>query len=205
MLAVARDDEGPLASASRYDRAVTEWPLLLRRLSEKLLGIADEFDLEGIQEDEPHRLVTRWLGSDGARDADISLREAVLQTKLPDDYRAFLLASNGFRGLAGLPHGLCNLLPVEEIGWMREKDKRTGRLANYLEARAKGEVFSEEHMVDPDDFARTLLIGESDGNECILLLPSRLSDGWEVWTYHPETGFVTGDTFTELMESALEA
>jgi len=26
----------------------------------------------------------------------------------------FLLASNGFRGLAGLPHGLCALLPVED-------------------------------------------------------------------------------------------
>ena len=184
---------------------MTSWPDFLERLSKKLFDAADEYDLEVVQEQEPERLRTRWLGFPGAAPEAIRAREAELETRLPDDYRAFLLASNGFRGLAGLPHGICALLPVEKIGWMRDKDQRTGRLSGYLEDRRNGVPVSEEFTVDPAAFARTLLIGESDGNECILLLPPLGSGDWEVWTYHPETGFVTGDTFQELMESALEA
>jgi hypothetical protein len=92
------------------------------------------------------------------------------------------------------------------IGWFKEKDAKTGRLASYVERCATGKKLPEGFDVAPEDFARTLLVGESDGNECILLLPPRTpSDSWEVWTYHPENGFFTGDTFAEFMESALEA
>ena len=181
-----------------------DWGRLLKELSVKLIEIADEFDLETIEDDEPERLQTRWLGYPGATPEAIAAREAELGTTLPDDYRAFLLASNGFRGLAGLPHGLCSLLPVEKIGWMRDVD-RSGRLAEYLAHPERVKALPEDFQVDPDDYARTLLIGESDGNECILLLPPRNGADWELWTYDPEAGFVTGDTFTELMESALEA
>ena len=181
------------------------WPELLRELSNKLFDEADESQLEILGERDPDRLQSRWLGFPGASPATIAARERKLQITLPDDYRAFLLASNGFLPLAGLPHGLCSLLPVEEIDWFRITDRETGRLENYLDERAAGATLPEEFMVDPDDYARTLLIGESDGNECILLLPPGPNNAaWELWTYHPEEGFLTGGTFTELMESALE-
>jgi cell wall assembly regulator SMI1 len=180
------------------------WPAFLKKLSKKLFEEADESELELIEADEPERMKSRWLGFPGATAEAIAAREAALGTRLPDDYREFLLASNGFRGLAGLPHGICSLLPVEEIGWMREKDASTGRLAEYLEDHKGGVSKEEDFIVDPEDYERTLLIGESDGNECILLLPPKDAGEWELWTYHPETGFVTGDTFQDFMESALE-
>jgi cell wall assembly regulator SMI1 len=179
------------------------WPTLLQRLSKKLFSIADEYELEGLGEDEPARIKSKWLGEPPATEDAIAAREAALGVKLPADYRAFLLASNGFKGLAGLPHGLCSLLPVEEIGWMRDND-RVGRLEEYLKERAAGAELPEEFMVDVDDYARTILIGESDGNECILLLPPKGDGEWALWTYDPECGFETDCTFTELMESALE-
>jgi cell wall assembly regulator SMI1 len=187
--------------------AMKNWPSFLKKLSKKLFEDAAEFkfDLEGLAEEEPERIKSRWLGFPGATPEAITARETALGTRLPDDYRGFLLASNGFRGLADLPHGLCDLLPVEDIGWMRDKDEEVGRVACYLEDRKNGVSMSEEFMVDPEDFARTLLIGDFDDNECILLLPPKTSGEWEVWTYDPETGFITGGTFDDFMESALEA
>ena len=89
---------------------------------------------------------------------------------------------------------------------MRDKDATIGRLQCYLEERAEGGALPDEFVVAPEDYARTLLIGESDGNECILLLPPRNpGDAWELWTYHPECGFTTGDTFDDLMQTAFEA
>lgn len=183
---------------------MTDWPDLLRRLDGKLFALADEFDLEALGATDPARLVSRTLTSPGATAASIAAREDHLGTKLPEDYRSFLSTTNGLLGLAGLPHGICRLLPVEEIGWLRDVDRRTGRLAGYLEARAEGRALGPDFTVDPDDFARTLLIGESDGNECILLLPGPSSLEWELWTYHPETGFFTEDTLTGLIEAALQ-
>lgn len=179
------------------------WPALLKRLSKKLFSVADEYELEALAEDHPARLKSKYLGEPPATADAIAAREAALGVRLPDDYRAFLLASNGFHGLAGLPHGLCALLPVEEIGWMRDADS-VGRLQGYVERRAAGSELPEEFIVDVDDYARTLLIGESDGNECILLLPPKDGGEWALWTYDPECGFDTECTFTELMESALE-
>ena len=180
------------------------WRPFLEKLSQKLFAEADDFELETIAEDEPERMTSRWLGFAGAAPDAIEVREKALGTRLPADYRAFLQASNGFRGLAGLPHGICSLLPVEKIGWMRDVD-RSGRLVTYLENRKRGAALPEAFVVDPDAYARTLLVGESDGNECILLLPPEGQGAWEVWTYDPEAGFETVETFTELMESALEA
>ncbi len=84
---------------------------------------------------------------------------------------------------------------------MRDVD-RSGRLAYYLEHHTPGS--EEDFDVDPAEYARTILIGESDGNECILLLPPSGDGDWDLWTYHPELGFSTGFTFEELMRSALE-
>lgn len=183
--------------------AIHNWSDFLKKLSEKLFDQADEFDLEAFQRD-PARLASHWLGFPGATAEAIATCETTLGLQLPSDYRGFLQASNGFLGLAGLPHGLCSLVGVEKIGRMRDKDT-AGRLAHYLQERRRGVPLPDNFIVDPEAYARTLLIGESDGNECILLLPPTDSNAWEVWTYDPETGFECGDTFEEFMESAFQA
>lgn len=183
---------------------MTDWPRFLSALSAKLFDEANELELEILGEDEPERVASRWLGFPGASAEAIATCEASFGVRLPDDYRSFLLASDGFRGMAGLPLGLCSLLPVNEIGWMRDKDATTGRLACYLEERERGEPVTDDFDVDPARYARTLLIGESDGNECILLLPPAAAEAWELWTYHPEDGFSVWETFDAFMSSALE-
>ena len=180
------------------------WSTVVQRLSAKLFAEADEDDLAVLAAEAPGSLERRSLAFPGATEETIALKEATLGVRLPDDYRAFLLASNGFRTLRGLPFGLCSLLPVEHIGWFRDKDTRTGRLAGFLERHASGETMEDPFDVAPEDFERTLLIGESDGNECILLLPPRDEAEWTLWTFHPETGFEVDDSFTDFMESALE-
>ena len=112
--------------------------------------------------------------------------------------------SNGFRALAELPYGLCSLLAVEEIGWIGDKDGSGG--GGRLDTHGWDDADPENYLA-PDDRKRALLIGESDGNECILLVPpadAHADADWEAWTYHPEVGFLRGDTFRDLMESALE-
>lgn len=180
------------------------WSRVVQRLSAKLFAEADEDDLAVLAAEAPESLEKRSLGFPGATEEAIAMKEATLGVRLPDDYRAFLLASNGFRTLRGLPFGLCSLLPVEQIGWFKDKDKETGRLASYLERHASGEKMQDPFDVAPEDFERTLLIGDSDGNECILLLPPRDESEWKLWTCHPETGFEVDDSFTDFMESALE-
>lgn len=122
--------------------------------------------------------------------------------RLPDDYRAFLRASDGFLTLAGSALG-CSLEPVGKLGWFRDRDVRTGRLDAYrpdFGGADPGDV-SPERSVEADEPERTLLIGESDGNECVLLLPPGIDNDWEIWTYDPEAGFGVAGSLRELMDA----
>ena len=205
-----------------------EWPTLLRRISAHLLDITegdehareltwllaagDEHDRAA--EEAKIRTESRWLGFPGASEEAIVARERALGITLPEDYRAFLRASNGFLSMHGFPNGISTLSPVEEIGWLRDLDN--GRLEAYARAFGDrdGDDIPDEWYVDQDEFARTLRIGESDGNECILLKPPGPGvqlpnwNQWEVWLYDPEAGFDilddTPHTFLDLMSRALE-
>ena len=121
---------------------------------------------------------------------------------LPADSVAFLSVINGLRGLAELPYGLCSLLPVEALGWIGDVD------GNGAGGRLDTHDWTDADLgatLSADDRKRALLIGESDGNECIVLLRPREAGGeWEAWTYHPEVGFEPGETFRDFMESAPE-
>jgi len=178
------------------------WAELLEKLSQKAFDCAEEDELELLESEQPGRLKSRWLGFPCAVADAIAARETALGTRLPADYRAFLSISNGFRGLAELPYGLCSLLAVEEIGWIGDKDGDGG--GGRLDTHDWDDAAPEDFMAR-EDRKRALLIGDSDGNECILLLPPReADDDWEAWTYHPEAGFLGGDTFRAFLESALE-
>lgn len=182
-----------------------DWNELLRALSARLFALADEGELEDLARRAPGRLESRWLGFPGAEEEAVAALERRLALRLPDDHRAFLRASDGFLGLAGFPFGLCALSPASDVGPFRDKDAATGRLDRYR--REQGAVdpaeLAPEWCVDVADLERTLLVGESDGNECILLLPPGPDNDWEVWTYDPEAGFGHAPSFLAFMEQGL--
>ncbi|MCY0993025.1 SMI1/KNR4 family protein [Nannocystis sp. ILAH1] len=192
------------------------WPILLSALSKRLFLVTDEAareatwlaaaggDPEREATEAQTRTASRWLGFAGASEEDIAARERELAVRFPEDYRAFLRASNGFLGMAGFPHGMCSLLPVQRVGWFRDLDS-AGRIEAYRDdfADADPDELPEEWDIDVEDLERTLLIGESDGNECILLLPPGPDDDWELWTYDPEAGFGEAASFLALIERGL--
>jgi hypothetical protein len=204
-----------------------DWPTLLRQISEHLLESTrddeDAREMTWLQaaRDEPGRAAeeaetrtrTRWLGFPGASEEDIAARERELGVTLPEDYRAFLRASNGFLSMNGFPHGISTLSPVQRIGWLRDLDN--GRLRAYDEefGGRDDDDIPDEWYVRQEEFARTLLIGDSDGNECILLRPPGPGvqfpnwNQWEVWMYDTEAGFEILDdsphTFLDFMSRGL--
>lgn len=192
-----------------------DWPTLLRAISERLFEVTDEdareaawfAAAEGDAEREAvearTRTASRWLGFPGATEEEIAARERELGVRFPDDYRSFLRASNGFLSMAGFPYGMCSLSPVQQVGWFRDLDS-AGRLKAYRRdfADADPDALPDDWAVPFEEFERTLLIGESDGNECILLLPPGPDNDWELWTYDPEAGF-GGESFRALMEHGL--
>lgn len=205
-----------------------EWPDLLREISAHLLEISrdDEAaraatwlmaacgDPGRAAEEASTRTASGWLGFAGASEHAVAARERELGVVLPADYRAFLRASDGFLGMNGFPHGRASLSPVERITWLRDRDG--GRLAAYAEkfGGSDEDDIPDEWYVRQEEFAGTLLIGESDGDECILLKPpgpgAQLPgwNRWEVWLYDPSAGFDilddTPHTFLDLMLRALQ-
>jgi hypothetical protein len=182
-----------------------DWNELLRAVSARAFAVADQREIEEFARRAPGRLETRWLGFPGAEEEAVVALERHLALRLPGDYRAFLRASDGFLGLAGFPFGLCSLSSSSDVGLFRDKDATTGRLERYRHEHGAVDPaeLAPEWCVDVADLARTLLVGESDGNECILLLPAGPDNDWEVWTYDPEAGFGQAPSFLAFMEQGL--
>ncbi|WP_434423235.1 SMI1/KNR4 family protein [Nannocystis pusilla] len=207
----------PKPPSNRRPKHDLDWPALLSAISERLFDDTDEAEREATwlaaakgdperEETEAHtRTASRWLGFAGAGEEDIAARERELGVRFPEDYRAFLRASNGFLRMAGFPHGMCSLLPVQRVGWFRDLD-RAGRIEAYRDdfADADPDELPEEWNIDIEALERTLLIGESDGNECILLLPPGPDHDWELWTYDPEAGFGDAASFLAFMARGLD-
>lgn len=187
-----------------------DWKQLLTPVSQKLIETADTGDINWLgtpkyNPDGEKVLSDKWLGYPGATEPHITQAEARLGKVLPPDYRQFLALTNGWRNFRHYPFGLVSLLPVAEIDWFVAYDhrKNIGRVESWLELKAEGKIPDTEDNPPEEHFRATLLIGESDGNECLLLNPFGMSAGgeWECWIYHNETGIAIYPSFWELMQA----
>jgi hypothetical protein len=139
---------------------------LLRRLSDSAISQKDiDFDDTVIK--------SRWLGYPPAKPDIIKATEKRLGITLPKDYKAFLMASNGFRSTSNVS---VTFLPAERIGWLRDLDSE---LVSIL-----GVPFDESDSARADGFRRSILIGGLYEEQQFLLVPPGGRDKeWKYWFY----------------------
>ena len=193
------------------DPPITHQPNWLEKLMEVWLEEKYDVDLvnaleelEVIYKDNwQEALKTKWFGFDPASVEAIEATENRLGILLPPSYRQFLLVSNGWRAYRDFPYFLTNLFGVEKIDWFSELDKVIGRIDSYIRyiEETPLDQIDADWNVPIDQLKGTLMIGESDGNECLLLNPAvKTEDGeWEAWQYHNEMGFQRWGSFWELI------
>jgi hypothetical protein len=79
---------------------------------------------------------------------------------LPDDYKSFLLLTNGFRGSSSIG---VTFLPVERIGWAHDLDSELVAIV--------GKPMDEKDSARAAGFQRSLLIGGLNEELQLLLVP----------------------------------
>ncbi len=104
----------------------------------------------------------------------IELEEAVqrLGASIPDDYRRFLLASNGFLAPSSTS---VRVFAIDEVKWLR--DARPDQVRIWDQPATQDIYRSLE---------KSLLIGDLDGEQQLLLVPSGSDkdvDRWECWLF----------------------
>ena len=114
-----------------------------------------------------------WLGYAPADTAAITAAEQRLGVTFPDEYRCFLLLTNGWRatGYTGV-----SFLPVEKIGWLKDLD------AQLVEIW--GESLDQTDPQQAAGFRRSILIGGLHEEQQMLLVPPGGKDqAWQCWYF----------------------
>jgi hypothetical protein len=114
---------------------------------------------------------TKWLGSSGATEQKIKDAEQKLQVTLPEDYKSFLMQSNGFKPTTSVG---VTILPVQQIDYLTK---------DYYEMV---EQWATEGYRDDNDvaarFRSSILIGGLWEEQQLLLVPDE-KGGWECWFF----------------------
>ena len=156
-----------------------EWETFLRRVSDEVLA-----DTENLWIDDEFR-DRGYLGYPGASDEEITAVESRLKTRLPDSYRSFLQASNGWGAMGAASPG--KLWSVAETGWLRE------RQPDLIDGGQAFQMSLEEHLMfqGKDIFCHgpymeSCLEVSAWGDVCILFLCPEVttpSGEWECWEW----------------------
>lgn len=139
---------------------------LLQRLSDSAISQKD-LDYDKIV------YTSRWLGHPPAAASRIRAAEKRLGVALPDDYKSFLLLTNGFR----CPDNVgVTFLPIDSIGWLRDLN---GELAALW-----GKPMDEKEVDRAAAFRRSILIGGLHEEQQFLLIPPGGKDKeWQYWYF----------------------
>lgn len=175
--------------------SVFNWREFLTNWTKQLL----EFDANLASEYPTEARETGWLGYSGATEEQIQAAEKRLNVKLPNSYREFLKATNGWQEAGLFIHKLWS---VEEIEWYASRHQDlidawiAGRSSGFglaaLEEVPDREYFvygSEQNpYVLRDEYLQTALeIADDDysGDGVCLLNPKVVfNDGeWEAWFF----------------------
>ena len=137
---------------------------LLQRISDSAISKKDiDFD-DTVRQ-------SKWLGYPPATVARIQAAEKRLGIKLPEDYKAFLLATDGFRATGNTD---INFLPVERIGRLRDLDSEAVAIG--------GDPVDENDSAHAAGYTRSIIIGGLKEEQQFLLVPPGGKDKeWQYW------------------------
>ncbi|HVX49401.1 MAG TPA: SMI1/KNR4 family protein [Chitinophagaceae bacterium] len=140
------------------------WKELLKKIS--VLAIqqqSNDFDEEMLE--------AGWLGMQPAGKEDIEAAEKSLGIQLPEDYKQFLLISNGFASISSTDVFLAQ---VEDIQWFRD--------FNPSLVDGWSETHSEYDPAYNTPFKNSIIIGGMHDEQQLLLVP--VDNGvWECWFF----------------------
>ncbi len=169
-----------------------EWKDLLKKLS--LLAINNDpsvFTADAVK--------TKWLGRPKASSKAIKATEKRLNIQLPDDYKAFLLVSNGFSSFS--PYVFCGLLPIEEIGFY--KTLESAELYDITKTYVDTVLYEKDENATIEPYTeRAILVSFIPQEQMIWLIPPVLPNTkWEVWRFSASNpGEIRYPSFRHLIE-----
>lgn len=185
----------------------SSWNTFLQQYSRELLAdrdLSDQLPAEVVD--------SGWLGFAPATAAEIAELETRLGATLPNSYKQFLTASNGWRQSGSF---IYEILPTSQVAWFRQDNQDW--IDAYVEPHAGlPQVSLEEHCnYGPDqdccsfrvEYLQSALLISGIGDSAVYLLNPEIQtpDGeWEAWffaNWYPGAGRYR--SFREMMEREL--
>jgi hypothetical protein len=131
-----------------------------------------------------------WLGAVPVSNEEIKSAETRLDIEFPDDYKNFLLNTNGF--FTPCDSTEPSFETIEKVDYLKNIDP-------FLL-----EVWSEGALVEVgEQLKRAIVIAGMDDEQYFLIIPSELSDNtWQYWKF---ANWIPGEERYENLESYLQS
>jgi hypothetical protein len=161
---------GPPFEVERNPASVTAWRSFLERYSEELLATEDLPLFADVPDDARE---ASWMGFAPAGEPALREAERRLGRRLPPSLRCFYSVTNGWRATG---HFIYGVLPVEEIGWLCDREPLLHELALQAESEPgpfkndPGEQRLKEYREDQGTRVKRSLVISSRGDDATWLL-----------------------------------
>lgn len=139
------------------------------------------------------QIESNWIGNDPVKINDIESVEKNLGITLPQDYKDFLLISNGFAATRNNTEP--RFEPVKSIDYLVNIDSDIVEIWNQEDLKDVGQ-----------ELARAILIGGSNEEQYFLIIPPKSSkDHWKYWLFASWLpGEVPFENLTDYFKSILK-
>lgn len=194
---------------------VNEWKEFLRKWEEETISLLIDAEKAGFIIDESYGLILEVRRSEaqsfpGADQDEIQALENRIGKRLPDSYKNFLKASNGWKQLAvDIDNTLFN--PASKVDWYRNTDKPSYEILRQFSGDEKkildSDYFSYGVLIDSDISLRgpdvkNLLALSDHCDSADYFLNANVIDvnhEWEAIIFLWEEGMIRYHSFAELM------
>ncbi|MEO0840990.1 MAG: SMI1/KNR4 family protein [Cyanobacteria bacterium J06636_27] len=171
-----------------YTENPFDWNSFLRVFSRDLLERLEDDEFTNLA---PEIISTKWLGYPGLIQDEIISLENSLETVLPNSYRNFLAASNGWKMLDIED---TKLWSKQQVGWLASKNQELINDWTEFTSEDDSDIPDEEYFVYGEEQDSTSLRNEylqtaleigNDGDGGVILLNPQIKfeEEWEAWFF----------------------